>query len=48
MFFSLTAYFKMLKNQGLAVSKDTLFEFFGHLLAANLIFTSSFFTGSFK
>ena len=47
-FFSLSAYFNMLKNQGLAVSKDTLFEFFGHLFYANLIFTSSFFTRSFK
>jgi len=47
-FFSLSSYFKTLKNLGFSIGKDTLFQYFSYLEEINLINTSSFFSKSKK
>lgn len=47
-FFSLTSYYKMLKNQGLIIGKDTLFRYLSYLEENNLIFTSPIYSSSKK
>lgn len=46
--FSLTAYFKALKNLGLSFSKNTLFQYLSYLEEINLIFMSPIFSKSKK
>ena len=47
-FFSLSSYFKTLKNLGFSIGKDTLFQYFSYLEEINLINTSPFFSKSKK
>ena len=47
-FFSLSSYFKTLKNLGFSIGKDTLFQYFSYIEEINLINTSSFFSKSKK
>ncbi|MCX7955804.1 MAG: ATP-binding protein, partial [Patescibacteria group bacterium] len=46
--FSVTSYYKMIKNQGINIAKDTLFNYLSYLEENNLIFTSSIYSFSKK